>query len=147
MEKSPSPLQHVHYVYTEVSFRKLLRKMTMYFFKKLVEEALGLLPSEFAQKLNNVDVVVGDNPSANQLRELGLSQNDLLFGLYRGIPQTKRGFYSGVLPDKIIIFKNSIEAVAKTEKEIKEKIRDTVAHEIGHHFGLSDEELTKRNPD
>lgn len=110
-------------------------------FEELVKEALDSLPLEFAQKLNNVAVIVENAPTDDQLRELGLSKNDLLFGLYRGIPQTKRGSYFGVLPDKITIFKNSIEAVCETEDEIKNQIRDTVIHEIGHHFGLSDADL------
>ena len=110
-------------------------------FGELIGEAIDSLPPQFAQKLNNVAVVVQDSPADDQLRELGLSKEDLLFGLYQGIPQTKRGHYSGVLPDKITIFKKAIEAVAKTEDEVKEKIRDTVMHEIGHHFGLSDEDL------
>jgi predicted Zn-dependent protease with MMP-like domain len=112
-------------------------------FRELVKEALDLLPSEFAKKLDNVEVVVEDSPTDEMLSELGLSQEDLLFGLYRGIPQTKRTFYSGVLPDKIIIFKNSIEAVADTDEEIREQVRKTVVHEIGHHFGLSDRQLAK----
>ena len=110
-------------------------------FGELIGEAVDSLPLEFAQKLNNVAVIVHNSPTDDQLRELGLSKKDLLFGLYRGIPQTKRGHYSGVLPDKITIFKKAIEAVAKTEEEVREKIRDTVMHEIGHHFGLSDEDL------
>jgi len=110
-------------------------------FGELIGEAIDSLPSQLAQKLNNVAVIVQDNPMGDQLRELGLSKKDLLFGLYQGIPQTKRGHYSGVIPDKITIFKKSIEIAAKTEDEVKEKIRDTVMHEIGHHFGLSDKDL------
>jgi len=113
-------------------------------FRKLVEDAMDSLPPEFAEKLNNVAIVVEDDPSPAQLLELGLTRHDLLFGLYHGVPQTKRGFYSGVLPDKITIFKNSIEAVAKTSEEIKAQVKETVIHEIGHHFGLSDEELRKK---
>lgn len=116
-------------------------------FRELVKLALDSLPSEFAQKLDNVEVVVENDPTNDQIRELKLSKDDLLFGLYRGVPQTKRGFYSGVLPDKIIIFKNSIEEVAKTEQEIKEKVIKVVVHEIGHHFGLSDEELLRSGED
>jgi len=116
-------------------------------FRELVKLALDSLPSEFAQKLDNVEVVVENDPTSDQIRELKLSKDDLLFGLYRGVPQTKRGFYSGVLPDKIIIFKNSIEEVAKTEQEIKEKVIKVVVHEIGHHFGLSDEELLRPGED
>jgi len=110
-------------------------------FRKLVGEALDLLPLEFAEKLNNVSVVVEDFPTEAQRKKLNLPSNVLLFGLYEGVPQIKRGYYSGVLPDKITIFKNSIEAVASTEEEIKNQVRSTVMHEIGHHFGLSEEEL------
>ncbi|MBI2025895.1 MAG: metallopeptidase family protein [Candidatus Levybacteria bacterium] len=110
-------------------------------FKQLVSEALGSLPKEFAQKLNNVAVVVEDFPTTYQLKKSGLAPWALLFGLYEGVPQTKRGIYYSHIPDKITIFKNSIEKVAKSKEEIKAQIRATVIHEIGHHFGLSDEQL------
>ena len=112
-------------------------------FRELVGEALDSLPLKFAKKLNNVSVVAEDSPTPSQLKKLGLSSGTLLFGLYEGIPQAKRGNYSGVLPDKITIFKNSIERVAATEEEIKAQVRATVIHEIGHHFGLSEEDLKK----
>lgn len=112
-------------------------------FRKLVGEAIDSLPEEFAKRLNNVSVVVEDNPSFELLKSLKLAPWALLFGLYQGVPQTKRGFYSGVLPDKITIFKNSIERVAATEEEIKAQVRATVIHEIGHHFGLSEDDLRR----
>ncbi len=99
------------------------------------------MPEEFAKRLSNVSVVVEDNPSSELLKSLKLAPWALLFGLYQGAPQTRRGFYSGVLPDKITIFKNSIEKVSQTEEDVKAQIRATVIHEIGHHFGLSDSEL------
>ena len=110
-------------------------------FETLVSEALNSLPSEFAEKLKNVAVVVEDYPNAYQLRKLGLSPSSLLFGLYEGVPQTKRGNYSGVLPDKITIFKYPILRVSRNEEEVRAQVRATVIHEIGHHFGLSDSEL------
>ncbi|OGH29487.1 MAG: hypothetical protein A3E40_03905 [Candidatus Levybacteria bacterium RIFCSPHIGHO2_12_FULL_37_9] len=113
-------------------------------FRKLVGEAIDSLPVEFGKKLNNVAVVVEDTPSVQQLRKLRVPSWSLLFGLYEGIPQTKRGVYSGVLPDKITIFKNSIERVARSDEEIKAQVRATVIHEIGHHFGLSDEDLRRK---
>ena len=112
-------------------------------FRQLVEEAIDSLPEEFAKRLNNVSVVVEDTPSPQLLKSLKLPVWTLLFGLYQGVPQTKRGFYSGVLPDKITIFKNPIQRVARTEEEIKAQVRATVIHEIGHHFGLSEEDLKK----
>lgn len=66
------------------------------------------------------------------------------FGLYEGVPQTKRGSYSGVIPDKITIFKNSIEKVIRSDEEIKGQVRATVIHEIGHHFGLADDDLRRK---
>ena len=110
-------------------------------FEKLVTEALDSLPAQFAAKMENVGVTVEDAPTYYQMRKLGLSPRSLLFGLYQGVPQTKRGNYSAVLPDKITIFKNSILRVSRNEEEIKAQVRATVIHEIGHHFGLSDKEL------
>ncbi len=112
-------------------------------FRELVEEAIDSLPEEFAKRLNNVSIVVEDTPTQELLRSLKLPAWTLLFGLYQGIPQTKRVGYSGVLPDKITIFKNPIERVSRTEEEIKAQVRATVIHEIGHHFGLSEEDLKK----
>lgn len=110
-------------------------------FRQLVEQAMDSLPLEFAKRLDNVAVVVEDSPTKEKLKRLKLPSWALLFGLYEGIPQTKRRYYSGVLPDKITIYKNSIEKVARTEEKIKAQIRATFVHEIGHHFGLSDEQL------
>jgi predicted Zn-dependent protease with MMP-like domain len=108
-----------------------------------VEEALNSLPKEFAEKLNNVSVVVADFPTPYQIQKAGLTPYMLLFGLYEGVPQTRRGVYYSAIPDKITIFKNAIEQVSQTEEQIREQVRSTVIHEIGHHFGLSDAQLRK----
>ncbi len=113
-------------------------------FRHLVSEALDSLPKEFAEKLNNVTLTVDDFPTDYQLRKAKLPPGALLFGLYEGVPQTKRGIYYSSIPDKITIFKNAILRVCSTEEEIRERVRSTVIHEIGHHFGLSDIELRKR---
>ncbi len=110
-------------------------------FRQLVGEAVDSLPQVYAEKLNNVAVVVEDLPTPEQRAKLRLPPWALLFGLYEGVPQTKRGNYAMVLPDKITIFKNSILAVSRSEEEIKAQVRATVIHEIGHHFGLSDKDL------
>ena len=112
-------------------------------FRKLVGEALDSLPKEFAEKLNNVSVTVDNFPTPYQVVKARLAPNMLLFGLYEGVPQTKRGVYYSSIPDKITIFKYAIEQVSKTEEEIREQVRSTVIHEIGHHFGLSEAELRK----
>lgn len=110
-------------------------------FEKLVAEALDSLPEEFSEKLKNVAVTFEDDPSPIQMRSAGLPPWALLFGLYQGIPQTKRGIYYSHPPDKITIFKNSILRVSHTPEEVRAHARATVIHEIGHHFGLSDAEL------
>ena len=112
-------------------------------FRKLVEEALDLLPKEFAQKLKNVSVVVEDFPTDYQQRKSKISPSVLLFGLYEGVPQTKRGIYYSAIPDKITIFKNAILQISQTKEQVREQVRATVIHEIGHHFGLSDADMKK----
>ncbi len=110
-------------------------------FEKLVGEALDSLPPEFASKLDNVGVTFADSPSPMQMWKAKIPPWGLLFGLYEGIPQTKRGIYYSAVPDKITIFKYSILRVSHSPQEVKEQVRRTVIHEIGHHFGLSDAEL------
>lgn len=114
-------------------------------FRKLVREALDTLPQKFKEILNNVDIVVSDEPTPLQKQKMHLRPSVLLYGLYEGIPQTERGNYTGVLPDKITIFRLAIEKSATSEDDIKEQVRRTVLHEIGHHFGMSDRELRDLN--
>lgn len=114
-------------------------------FKQLVTDVLDSLPKEFAEKLNNVSVTIDDFPTFYQQQKSKLPPNALLFGLYEGVPQTKRGIYYSNIPDKITIFKNAILQVSKTEEEVRAQVRSTVIHEIGHHFGLSEEDLRKKD--
>jgi predicted Zn-dependent protease with MMP-like domain len=108
-------------------------------FEKLVAEAIDELPQKIRDKMDNVAVVVEDWPSQQQLRRGNTPVGHLLFGLYEGVPRTKRGpSYTMVLPDKITIFQKSIEAVARTPAAIKAQVRETVWHEIAHHFGFSE---------
>jgi predicted Zn-dependent protease with MMP-like domain len=114
-------------------------------FDKIVEEALDSLPEEFSRKLENVDVVVEDEPSQGTLRRLGLSRGGLL-GLYHGVPLKKRSIWSGpTLPDKISIYRIPILAICRTKEEMRQRIREVVIHEVGHHFGLSDREMNRNS--
>lgn len=115
--------------------------MTIERFEKLVNEGIRAIPKRFLEKLENVDIVIEDEPTPYQLRKLGARKSLLIFGLYEGVPKTKRWGYSQVLPDKITIFKNPIEKVSGSEEEIKKIVRDTVWHEIAHHFGLDEKRV------
>lgn len=111
-------------------------------FRQLVEEALYNLPAAFAEKLDNVEVVVEREPSWFQRLKVRLPQWATLFGLYEGVPATRRGTgYTMALPDKITIFQGPILRYCQSEEEVKARVRAVVLHEIGHHFGLDEAHL------
>ncbi|HXX59609.1 MAG TPA: metallopeptidase family protein [Dehalococcoidales bacterium] len=111
-------------------------------FSKLVDEAVQSLPDEFLEHLDNIDVLVADAPTAAQLRRGKVGRHGLLLGLYEGVPQTRRtSGYNMVLPDKITIFRQSIESMCKSDDEIHKLVQHVVLHEIAHHFGIGDERL------
>lgn len=111
-------------------------------FEQLVAEAVGSLPKEFKTRLENIDVVVADQPTRGQLAEAGIKAGETLLGLYEGVPLTNRGqSYGMVAPDKITIFQKPLEAKCRRNSELKAEIRRVVQHEIAHHFGLSDTRL------
>jgi predicted Zn-dependent protease with MMP-like domain len=111
-------------------------------FEMLVAEALDSLPPEFQEQMENVDVVIGDWPSPEDLDTAGLSPDDTLFGLYEGVPLTERTTHYGlVLPDKITIYQGPIEACCRSAEEVRAQVRRVVMHELGHHFGISDQRL------
>ena len=108
-------------------------------FEKIVKKGIKAIPERFLQKLNNMAIVIGDEPTPAQKKKLNLRSNWTLFGLYEGIPQLSRGAnYSAALPDKITIFQKPIEAAARDEENIKEIVKNTVWHEIAHHFGMNE---------
>lgn len=110
-------------------------------FESLVEEALKTLPEQFAQLLDNVAVVVEQEPSADDLEALDDDSNELL-GIYRGVARTLRTHdMLPMLPDQIAIFRGPILRVSRDRREALQEIRDTVIHELGHYFGLGDEEM------
>jgi len=111
-------------------------------FEQLVDKALESLPPEFQQLLDNVAIFIEDRPSRSLLRELGMSANDTLLGLYEGVPQTERTTsYDLVTPDRITLFQRPIEDSCDTDTEVAEEIRRTILHEVGHHFGIDDDRL------
>jgi len=113
-------------------------------FADLVEQALEELPEEFAQFLEEVPIEICDRPSPQQLRLARVPKDGLLLGLYQGRPRTRRSVEdSGVMPDVIYIFQEHIQAVARTREDLVRQARITVLHEIGHHFGMSEEDLER----
>jgi predicted Zn-dependent protease with MMP-like domain len=110
-------------------------------FEQLVEQALGELPERFAALLENIAIVVEEEPSADDLGVLDEGADELL-GIYRGTPMTERSYDSMRLPDQIAIFRGPILRVARARNDALHEIRDTVIHELGHYFGLDDEEMS-----
>ena len=117
--------------------------MTRDRFKQLVDEALESIPERFQGAMQNIAIVIEQEPTPAQLREVGLdSPDDTLLGLYEGTPLTERGWGHGnVLPDKITLFQGPIEDDSETEDDVVVAIGETLIHEIGHYFGLSEEEI------
>lgn len=113
-------------------------------FESIVAEVLETIPDTFRKELDNVAITVELWPSIEDLKSIRSHPGTLLFGLYRGVPKTKRGlYYSAVLPDKITIFAGPILSISQSSEELKEQIRKTVIHEIGHYFGMSEEDIRK----
>jgi predicted Zn-dependent protease with MMP-like domain len=111
-------------------------------FQELVTGAVGSLPSEFRDKLENIEVVIEGWPSQSQLAEVGLRRGEALLGLYQGVPHTMRDKRYGLVPpDKITIFQKPIEARCRYDAEITEEVKRVVLHEIAHHFGIGDTRL------
>jgi predicted Zn-dependent protease with MMP-like domain len=116
--------------------------MTRDAFTKLVEEALREIPRRFRKAMRNVAVVVEDEPSQDILDEMEIEPGDTLYGLYQGTPLTQRGWgYGNNLPDRISIYQTPIEEGCADEDEIRDCIAETVIHEFGHYFGMSEEEI------
>ncbi len=116
--------------------------MTRERFTRLVEEALREIPRRFRDAMKNVAVVVEDEPSPDLLAEMEMEPDDTLFGLYHGTPLTERdSFYGNALPDRISIYQFPIEDECEDDEEIRQCVAETVIHEFGHYFGLSEEEI------
>src|SRR3954451_10392958 len=111
-------------------------------FEALVEHALENLPEEFSELLENVAVMVEDEPDPEDLEALGMEPGEELFVLYQGIPLDERpSFYQGAMPDRVFIYRGPILRSCENRRQVIREIRDTVVHELGHHFGLDEEDM------
>ena len=113
-------------------------------FEDIAQEILDGLPQQFCENLENVQISVEDVPTPETLAKMGLTSPASLYGLYEGVPLTKRGTWYGmypVVPDKISLYKNNIERGARTPGELKARIRHVLIHEIAHYYGMTEQEV------
>ncbi len=111
-------------------------------FRRLVREAVAFIPPELLHRVHNVDIVIEWRPTAMDRKLAGLGPRRTLLGLYHGIPLTRRGEnYNLVAPDKISIYQEPIESLCETDEDVREQVRKTVLHELGHYFGIDDDRL------
>ena len=111
-------------------------------FELLVIGTLENLPADILRVLDNVEVTVAGWPSPATLKKAGLRPGQLLFGLYQGVPQTRRTSHYGlVAPDKVTIFQGPIERACRSPAAVRAQVRKTILHELAHHFGISEQRL------
>ncbi len=117
--------------------------MTREQFRELVEEAIDTIPRRFAREVRNLAIVIEDEPSDELLDEMEIGPDDILLGLYQGTPMNERGWgYGNQLPDRITLFQVTIEEDCDDDEgEIVIAIGETLIHELGHYFGMSEEEI------
>jgi predicted Zn-dependent protease with MMP-like domain len=110
-------------------------------FEELVGRALDGLPDDFAEMLENVAVVVEEEPDPDDLEQMGMDADEELFGLYQGVPLPERAGPYSALPDRIAIYRGPILRYCQNRREVIREVRDTVIHELGHYFGLDEEDM------
>lgn len=116
--------------------------MTRADFERLVVEAVTLIPKRFRREMKNLALVVEEEPSPELLEEMEIEPPDSLLGLYQGTPLPERTWdFGNALPDRITLFQRPIEEDCEDEDEIRAVIGETLIHEVGHYFGLSEEEI------
>ena len=111
-------------------------------FEQLVADALKGIPRRFRKALDNLAIVVEDEPSPDLLEEMEIEPPDTLLGLYQGTPLTERHWgYGNTLPDRVLLFQGPLERASDDEDDLVVAIAETLIHEIGHYFGMSEEEI------
>ncbi len=111
-------------------------------FDELVIAALDSVPVEFKKHLDEIEIIVEDEPNKRTISDIGTEDDFLILGLYHGVPLLKRSVFSSrIFPDKIILYQRSIERICRTEEDIKEQIYYTLIHELGHALGFDEAKL------
>jgi predicted Zn-dependent protease with MMP-like domain len=114
-------------------------------FQDIINTSITSLPKAYVDRLENVAFIIEDYPSEEQRRQLELRNDQTLFGLYEGVPLSRRQGTTKLLPDKITLFKNPIESVSNSLAEIRTQIAKTVWHEVAHYYGLNHDQINKLN--
>ena len=116
--------------------------MTREAFERLVADAVRLIPARFRRAMQNLALVVEEEPDPRLLDDMGIEPPDTLYGLYQGVPLPERSWADGNrLPDKITIYQRPIEADAEDDEDARDMVAETLIHEVGHYFGLSEDEI------
>ena len=118
--------------------------MTREIFENVAERAFDLLPEHFKEAVENVGIIVEEYPDEEIVVKMKLQSKHHLLGLYQGVPLPARGTWYGMtpqLPDKISLYQNNIEALCRTEEQVVEKIVEVLIHEVGHYFGMNEEQV------
>ena len=111
-------------------------------FEQCVADALASIPRKFRDAMQNIAIVVEDEPARRLLAEMEIEPPDTLLGLYQGTPLTERSWgYGNTLPDRILIFQGPHERQSDDEDDLVVCIAETLIHEIGHYFGMSEEQI------
>jgi len=120
--------------------------MTRDEFEEIAQEAFDSLPERFRSTIENVRIAVKDTDDEGARRRAHVRSGAMLLGLYEGVPLNKRGSSYGVypvIPDSITLFQRNIESISRSPDEIRAAIRSVLIHEIGHYYGMSEEEIRK----
>jgi predicted Zn-dependent protease with MMP-like domain len=116
--------------------------MTRGEFEQVVTQALATIPARFREAMSNIAIVVEDEPSRDLLDTMGIDPEDTLLGLYQGVPLTERHWsYGNALPDRILLFQGPLERESEDEDDLVVAVGETLIHEVGHYFGLSEAEI------
>ncbi|MCK5572110.1 MAG: metallopeptidase family protein [Bacteroidetes bacterium] len=120
--------------------------MSRELFEQMVQEAFNSLPERFQSSVENVRVIVEERDSPRTREKIGVRSGSMLLGLYEGIPLTKRGSHYGMspaVPDTITLYQRNIEAVARTQQEVYKLVREVLIHELGHYFGMTEDDIRR----
>lgn len=111
-------------------------------FEEMIAEAVDGLPAEFRERIANVEFAVEEEARPEDYGRMGVPRGSTLLGVYRGVPLTKRGAgYNFALPDRIVVFRQPLQRLARDEADLRERVAHVVRHEVAHYFGISDERL------